>query len=356
MSKRRKISKFNWQINASAVGKLLGYFGEQCQTEALAQTWHMNLKRMPRFNTTPSIELHQTPLHDIAKQILQKPVYQNIVTQGVDRTIPQKEAVTEMKKIAHKEVEKAIKEETITINMNIMREYSNKKRGASNATIDSYFTVGPKIYHKKTSKTTVLTTIDAAKSHNWVKKDAIVSVQQNTQIAKKVAQNIQSLADKTISTTRGQTRELTDLERVQQKYPNVKPGNNRAYFLNIAGGGFVIGKIDGSTTDTIFELKHRKSKLFHEFRRYEQVQCILYLKMSHKRKLKLVETFGDKQCFYDMRYTGEDIYIRPDGEKFVLGVQWDEIKNGLENIVRDLNRAEADPAFREPLMEALKLV
>jgi len=57
MLKRARNRKFNWQINASAVGKLLGYFGPDRAVEALAQTWRMNLKRMPRFGVTPSVQL-----------------------------------------------------------------------------------------------------------------------------------------------------------------------------------------------------------------------------------------------------------------------------------------------------------
>ena len=84
---------------------------------------------------------------------------------------------------------------------------------------------------------------------------------------------------KVINTTRGIRRESTDLELVQKRFPSVRAGNDRAYFMHITGdkwSAFLIGKIDGLADKMIFELKHRQSRLFHEFRTYEQVQCMLY--------------------------------------------------------------------------------
>ena len=51
---------FKWQINASAVSKLMGSFGKEQQLKAIAETWYMNLKRMPRFGVRPSMLKDQT--------------------------------------------------------------------------------------------------------------------------------------------------------------------------------------------------------------------------------------------------------------------------------------------------------
>ena len=41
MFKRKKYKRFNWQINASAVGKIMGFFGPENALKALANTWHI---------------------------------------------------------------------------------------------------------------------------------------------------------------------------------------------------------------------------------------------------------------------------------------------------------------------------
>jgi len=99
-----------------------------------------------------------------------------------------------------------------------------------------------------------------------------VAVQQAS-LAQKVAATIEKQAKKSINTQRGTKKEASDLEILQRTVPNVKAGNDRSYFLNVsrgdgAYGAFVIGRIDGfdHTTDTIYELKSRSSRLFHSYK------------------------------------------------------------------------------------------
>ena len=59
---------FRWQINASSVAKLIGWFrlkhepsgaAQRHRQEALAKTWLLNIKRMPKFQVRPSTTLQQ---------------------------------------------------------------------------------------------------------------------------------------------------------------------------------------------------------------------------------------------------------------------------------------------------------
>ena len=70
---------FKWQINASAVAKMLGYFGKERQQKAIAECWFMNIKRMSRFGTTPSEIPQQKTTEEIVQQELSKPAYQQLV-------------------------------------------------------------------------------------------------------------------------------------------------------------------------------------------------------------------------------------------------------------------------------------
>ena len=133
--------------------------------------------------------------------------------------------------------------------------------------------------------------------------------------AEKIVQSVERIMTKKISTTRGIVRELSDLQKIQIQYPNVIAGNNSAKFMSVKGdghfNGFVIGKCDGydKGNSTIFELKHRRTKLFNEIRRYEQIQCMLYLKMHPKYdKLVLVETFQKDQLYYNMEIENGQLF------------------------------------------------
>lgn len=92
------MGKFKWQINASAVGKLLGFFGKFAQNQAVAENWRMNLKRMPRFGAVPSF-IPDAPTADevITHEIEKEPVYAKTLIAAVDRNVKPKEAIKEIK-------------------------------------------------------------------------------------------------------------------------------------------------------------------------------------------------------------------------------------------------------------------
>lgn len=363
---KRKRRTFNWQINASSVGKLLGYFGEQRAIEALAQTWHMNLKRMPRFGVTPSIQLNKQTTQEITEAATQAPAFKQMVQRGVDNPTAQAQVITEMKREAVHRAQKAstaaVKAAAALANVKTMRNYNTKKAGVGRAAINSYFTVDKKVYHKTSSRHATLSTVEEAATRGWV--FAEQHEEQTRQVAaakkeavhqQKVAASMEKTATKVINTTRGQQKELTDLEIVRQTHPNVVAGNDKAYFLNIRGGGFIIGRIDGQDTLTkeIYELKHRRSKLFYEFRRYEQAQCMIYMKMLKVSQLTLVETYKQKQCYHHMREDNGQFYVRTKDTEWEPTLTWEDIYTSLEGVVQQLKKAEEDAEFRQILMDIL---
>jgi len=364
---------FKWQINASAVGKLLGFFGKDRQHQAIAETWHMNLKRMPRFGVRPSV----LPTRPTVQQVVETEIattaeYVTQVESGIKRSISQTQAVDNMHKIATKKASKlavdaqnaqrAVKKAR---KIYIVHQYPTIKSGLKTK-IGGFFAVKNKIYHKKSTKTAKLSTLAAAAAKGW--KPKIMAVEQTKKaeitakvtatraaVAQKVQRHIVKTAQKQINTLRGTRKEATDLELVQQKYPGVVGANNQAKFLKISKGigqfgAFVIGKIDGfdKTTDTIYELKHRQSRLFHELRRYEQVQCLLYLKMFQKSRLMLVETYCGKQVYYPMQLADNQLYHNGQAT-----IHWNTIITGLEDIVKLLNKAETDSEYRSILMQKI---
>lgn len=364
MFKRRRTRKFNWQINASAVGKLLGHFGPSRATEALAETWRLNLKRMPRFGVTPSVENLGQTTEDITRAVLETPAFKQKVKQGVSREIAQTTVVHELKREAVRDAQLASAKEVAAIaavaTKTMMRNYPTKRAGVGRAAINSYFTVDEKVYHKTSSRAATLSNLEEADSRGYIlpivmqeRKATVVEAKQQATVKKTVARNMEKTATKVINTTRGQVKELTDLQRIRQKYPALAAGNDRAYFLNVAGGGFVIGKMDGHCDDCIFELKHRQARLFYEFRRYEQVQCMIYMKMLRVSKLKLIETFRKEQCEHDMKEEDGQYFVKTDGGEWSPGLAWPDIRQGLEEVVQKLNRAEADPDFRQTLINVL---
>lgn len=363
MFKRRRVRKFNWQINASAAGKLLGYFGTARATEALAETWRLNLKRMPRFGVTPSVENLGQTVEETTRAVLETPAFKEKVEQGISREVSQTTVVHELERAAVRDVQVAVAKEVVAVlkaTKTTMRTYPTKKAGVRRAAINSYFIVDEKVYHKTSSRAGTLSTLEEADSRGYIlpvimqeRQKAVVQAKQQTQVKKTVARNMEKTATKVINTTRGQVRELTDLQRIRQKYPALAAGNDRAYFLNIAGGGFVIGKMDGHHDDCIFELKHRQSRLFYQFRRYEQVQCMIYMKMLRVSRLKLIETFCKEQCEHDMKEEDGQHFVKSEGGEWITGLVWHDICQGLEEVVQNLNRAEADPKFRQTLIDAL---
>jgi hypothetical protein len=147
-----------------------------------------------------------------------------------------------------------------------------------------------------------------------------------------------------------QKKEASDLEILQRTVPNVKAGNDRSYFLNVsrgdgAHGAFVIGRIDGfdHTTDTIYELKSRSSRLFHRVCEYEEIQCLLYAKMLRKEKIVLVGTYRGEQLLYPMRFHNGKLG----------NLIWQNIQRQLEQVVQNLNRIEEDENYRQKIINIL---
>ena len=124
--------------------------------------------------------------------------------------------------------------------------------------------------------------------------------------------------------------------------------------MNFGGNpyaAFIIGKIDGISEDCIFELKHRQRRLFGELRDYEQVQCIMYMKMVKLPRLRLVETYQGEQLYYELKLdTNGQCQYRSEGDSnWTSGLHWQSIKSSLDRVVGDLNKAETDHSFREHL-------
>ena len=370
------MGRFKWQINASAVGKLLGFFGKFAQNKAIAENWNMNLKRMSRFGAVPSF-IPDAPTADevITQEIEKEPVYAAVVSAAVERKVEPKQAIKEIKAkivadnkrastsvIDLEKVVKKIKHCRFIVN------FTKKSRGIDTCSQKGYFSVGSKIYYKKSRRTAILSTVEDAREDGWILKKEIVKMEEKiatkkaeVKKAEKIVQSVERFMTKKISTTRGIVRELSDLQKVKIQYPNVIAGNNSAKFMSVKGdgqyNGFVIGKCDGYDKEnrTIFELKHRRSKLFHEVRRYEQIQCLLYLKMHPKfDKLVLVETFKKDQLYYHIKIENEQLFWKKASDnEFQPGLRWNVIFNGLKSIVSLFNRAETDESYRQTLIDTL---
>lgn len=368
---------FKWQINASSVGKLMGYFGNERQTKAIADTWLLNLKRMPRFGVVPSY----MPVKPTVEQIVQQEIKSSVtlssmVSAGVNRTVKQGDAVKQMKRTADEMVGRARKkasEAAVEVkrakSCRVLKNYSKIKSALSPTKIGGYFSVSNKIYKKISRKCAQLSTLQQAESDGWKKAEdarkdiqvaqkVVVIANQNVKKSSCVAKHIQKTAVKEMNTTRGIRKEATDLEMVQKMYPNVVAGNTQAKFLAVSGRpykAFVIGRIDGidAVNGVIYELKHRQSRLFRQLRGYEQVQCLLYMQMFRVTRLTLVETYKGEQLYYPMEMReGQVFYKDVDGvEK--KGIVWKDVQNALETIVENLNRAEQDEIFRNRLVNIL---
>ena len=371
-----QMTKFKWQINASAVGKLLGFFGKFAQNQAIAENWNMNLKRMPRFGAVPSF-VPNAPTTDevITQEIEKEPVYAAVVSAAVERKVKPKQAIKEIKEKVVADNKRAFTS-VIELEKSVKRikhcrfivNFTKKSRGIDTCSQKGYFSVGNKIYYKKSRRTAILSTVEAAKEDGWILKKEIVKMEEKI-VAKKaevkkterIVQNIERIMTKEISTTRGIVRELSDLQKVKIQYPNVIAGNNSAKFMSVKGdghfNGFVIGKCDGydKGNSTIFELKHRRNNLFNDVRRYEQIQCLLYLKMHPKYdKLILVETYKKDQLYYHMKIENEQLFWKKASDnEFQAGLRWEVIQNGLKSIVSLFNRAETDESYRQTLIDTL---
>ena len=378
MFKRRK-KTFKWQINASAVGKLLGYFGTERREQAIAECWQMNVKRMSRFGVTPAEPLTQKLVSEVVQeQLEQKPVYKQMVSRAIESNREQRQIVQEIKAVADKEVVQAKRkyEETkakakAVAELKELPKYVTRKSGTKRAAIGSFFISNGKVYQKVTRRGTTISTMAIAKEHGYRQMDEIKEASKNIQkdlaskkskveTAETVNKEVIKQATKAINTTRGIIKESTDLQLVQKRFPLCRAGNDKAYFMHVSGKkwpAFIIGRIDGIIERTmIFELKHRQARLFNELRRYEQVQCMLYMKMVKINHCILVETYEGEQVYYEMYIppeTGRLKYRKEGSESFQESLYWSDIIDGLKEVVDKLNKAEEDPLAREILKSKL---
>ena len=359
--------KFNWQINASSVAALLGKNKFQSPEEALAKTWQMNLKRMPKFGVTPSYSPTKKTTEQIVTQQIEKK-HAKTIEKAIERQVDQQQAVSQMKTEAVKEAQQthhqAKKAHTAVSKAKQTREltmYPKISSGIRATRKKGYFCVKERVYCKTGNKSASKCSMQEANDHGWfADKKAVVQkavekekvAVQQASLAKKVAATIEKQAKKSINTQRGTKKEASDLQILQRTVPNVKAGNDRSYFLNVsrgdgAYGAFVIGRIDGidHTTDTIYELKSRSSRLFHRVCEYEEIQCMVYAKMLRKEKVVLVETYRGKQLLYPMCFEN--------GTFGPSNLAWENVQSELENVVHMLNKIEQDEQFRQTIINIL---
>lgn len=368
--------KFKFQLNASSIGKLLGYLGRERQKQALAECWLMNVKRMPRFGVTPAEVPSKPTVSEVVQQSLSsRPVYKQMVQRGISSCAEQRAVTKQIKETASNEVKKAKRkyEELDKVSeslkkMKIIPEFKTKKSGTKRVAIGSFFMSNQNIYHKTSSKTARKSDIETAIKNGYQleqhiqtqtakinadKKEAKQEIQKTTDFESNVVQQ----ATKAINTQRGIQKELTDLELVQKRFPTVRAGNDRAYFMHIRGqpwGAFIIGKIDGISAGIVFELKHRQARLFNEMRRYELVQCAIYIKMVKMPQCMLVETYEGQQNYYQVEFDASDrLRYRKEGGEWISSFYWSDIENGIAQIVSKLNRAEKDQQYRDDLKKIL---
>lgn len=359
--------KFNWQINASSVAALLGKNKFQNPEEALAKTWQMNLKRMPKFGVTPSYSPNKQTTEQIVTQQIEKK-HAKIIKKAVERKVNQREAVAEMKTHAVKEAKQSQKLVELARQVvskaketHQLIQYPKISSGVKKTRKMGYFCVEERVYCKTGTKSAKKCSMQEANNHGWFadKKVVVENAQkqeekavQTASVAKKVVKTIEKQATKSINTQRGTKKEASDLEILQRTVPNVKAGNDRSYFLNVSRGtglysAFVIGRIDGfdQSTDTIYELKSRSSRLFHRVCEYEEIQCLLYAKMLRKEKIVLVETYRGKQLLYPMSFQNNTF-----GPSHLI---WQHIQIQLEQVVQKLNRIEQDEEYRQKIINIL---
>jgi uncharacterized protein YutD len=396
----KKKSTFKWQINASAVGKLIGAFwlknespkdAYKYQMEELAKTWKLNTERMPRFGVTPSTTIQhelkkRKKLHTTEELVKNSitPKMKTYVEKAIHCEVDQTRVIQNIEQAAKKEAESmsikasdanvtaskhaeiAIKKKRKLVNTVIMKNYIKKDSGIKKTKLNGFFFTNKdeiKIYKKISNTKARLSNISEAQQLNWVlpslvdeiKKEALEAekkAQQSKQIAKQtsekaiekkeIANNIKKVVTQEIQTSRGQLRENEDLIKVQKKTPTIKR-DSKARFLSIRGepySGFVIGFIDGFDPQQrkVIELKHRSRGLFKELRPYEKVQCFVYMKMCNVKRAVLIETFESEQMEHEIEWD----------ERF-----WNKILRDLTLVVQKLNQIEQDESFRNIIIEKL---
>lgn len=399
------IMPFSWQINASAVGKLIGAFKlkydpeskrADYQREALAKTWHHNLKRMPKFGVQPSTTMRrelakrqktQTTDEAVQKAIESSAEMKTFVHKAVAGELDQTKAIRAIEqkaktnadeatniaeqasKQAARAAEKVITQQRKVQQTKTMRSFKTVKAGAKKTRANGWFFVVRDeqqiVYHMSTTgRSAKKSTAEQAQAESWVlpttmkvMREKVVRAVETAQKRKtdavrtatvaqervEVARNIRKVATSTIQTTKGNNAEDKDLQRVQKSQPSVRQGNRKAYFYRIFGrphGAFIIGYIDGFDTKsgTVIELKHRSRGLFKELREYERVQCFVYMKMLKTKRAKLIETYEGEQREYVIEWDD---------------ATWRRIEKCIVQVVCDLNRAEQDVEFRNELLECV---
>jgi len=393
---------FRWQINASSVGKLIGAFKlkndpeskrSDYQREALAKTWALNLKRMPRFGVQPSTTIQrelakrqktETTDESVQKVLENSVQMKTLVRDAVAGNMNQKAAIQAIEQTAKtsakdaeaaatkavehtaRAAEKVMKHRIQAQTTRVMLSFNTVKSGVKKTRAIGWFFVErgdeQHVYNMSpTGKSARKSTVEKARLKGWILpktmntlqekvKEATVAFEASkvTQLRKvavaeekaSVAQNIRKVATSAIQTTKGIQAEDKDLKKVQQSRPSVREGNRKAHFHSIYGrpfGAFIIGYIDGfdTKTGTVIELKHRTRGLFRELREYERVQCFVYMKMLKVKRAKLVETYGDEQREYVIEWDD---------------ATWRRIEQSIVQVVRDLNRAEQDVELRNELI------
>jgi hypothetical protein len=393
---------FRWQINASSVGKLIGAFKlkndpeskrSDYQREALAKTWALNLKRMPRFGVQPSTTIQrelakrqktETTDESVQKVLENSVQMKTLVRDAVAGNMNQKAAIQAIEQTAKtsakdaeaaatkavehtaRAAEKVMKHRIQAQTTHVMLSFNTVKSGVKKTRAIGWFFVErgdeQHVYRMSpTGKSARKSTVEKARLKGWILPKTMKTLQEKvkeatvafeaskvTQLRKvavaeekaSVAQNIRKVATSAIQTTKGIQAEDKDLKKVQQSRPSVREGNRKAHFHSIYGrpfGAFIIGYIDGfdTKTGTVIELKHRTRGLFRELREYERVQCFVYMKMLKVKRAKLVETYGDEQREYVIEWDD---------------ATWRRIEQSIVQVVRDLNRAEQDVELRNELI------
>lgn len=128
----------------------------------------------------------------------------------------------------------------------------------------------------------------------------------NTVMNNGVLETLQSYIEKDLRMRRGNLRESTNLDVLQEKEQiHIGQRNSRMYskeLLRTSKYCLVLrGKVDGISGDTIIETKNRRNHLFMELREYEKVQLESYMYLTGLHKSILTEHYNStsNQIYYN---------------------------------------------------------
>lgn len=396
---------FSWQINASAVGKLIGAFKlkydpeskrAEYQREALAKTWQNNLKRMPKFGVQPSTTLRreltkrqktQTTDEAVQKAMESSTEIKAYVHKAVAGELEQTKAVraieqkakknaTEAQQIAEKAsveaaraAENVITQKRKVQQLQTMRSFKTVKAGVKKTRANGWFFVlrdeHQNVYHMSaTGRSAKKSTVELARASSWVLPAAMSQMRKKvgraSETAKKckedavrsaaiaeehlqVARHIRKVATSTIQTTKGNNAEEKDLQRVQRSQPSVRQGNRKAYFYRI------FGRPHGAFIIGYIDGFDTKTG------------TVIELKHRSRGLFKELREYERIQCFVYMKMlkTKRAKLIETyQGEQREYIIEWDDttwrrIETCIVQVVCDLNRVEQDVEFRNELLEYL---